>query len=58
MFSSSKIKILRRRLKIKWSNMWVLKEIRNDGTIEIEIPYSKRIKFVIMKMLQQMAHPP
>jgi len=38
--------------------MWVLKEIRNDGTIEIEIPYSKRIKFVIMKMLQQMAHPP
>ena len=41
MFSSYKLKLLPRRLKIKWAILWVIKEIRTDGTIELQNPYSK-----------------
>jgi len=37
MFSSSKIKLLLIRLKTKWSSLCVVKKIRTDGTIELEI---------------------
>jgi len=58
MFHSSKIKLTLRRLKTKWESLLVVKEIRIDGFIELESPYSRRIKLVIMKMLQHRAHPP
>jgi len=38
------IKLLSRRLKTKWSSLWVVKEIKTDENIEIESPYSRRIK--------------
>jgi len=57
MFSSYKIKLLPRRLKTKGSSFWVIKEIKTDETIELENPYSRRIKNVIRKLLQQRAHP-
>jgi len=52
MFHNSKIKLFHRRLKTKWSSLWVVQEIRTNGNIEIENPYSKRVKVVTMKMLQ------
>ena len=51
-FSSSKLKFQPRRFKKKWSSLWVVKEIRSD-----ESPYSRRIKVVTRKLLQQRAHP-
>jgi len=47
-----KIKFLPRRLKTKWSSLWVVKEIIIDGTIELESPYSRRIKVITRKLLQ------
>jgi len=57
MFSSSKIKLLSRRSKKKWLSLWVVKEIMSDGIIDLESTYSKRIKVITKKILQQRTHP-
>jgi len=46
MLRSVKLKFQPRRLKTKGSNLRVIKEIRTDGTIELENPYSRRGKVV------------
>jgi len=45
-------------LKTKGSRLWVIKKLKNDGTIELENPYSRRTKFVTRKLLQQRSRPP
>jgi len=44
MLGSSKIKFPPRRLKTKWLSLWVVKEIKTNGTVEIESPYSRKLK--------------
>jgi len=56
--NSSKLKFQPRWLKTKGSRLWFVKEIKTDGTIELESPYSRRTKVVIGKLLQQRGHPP
>lgn len=35
------LKILSRRIKTKWSWLWVIKDVEANGRIEIEAPYLK-----------------
>ena len=56
MFSSCKLKFRPRWLKTKTSSLWVVKEIRTHGTIELESPYSSITKVVTRKLLQQRDH--
>ena len=39
------LKISPRRFKSKWSRLWVIRDIKVDGRIEIEAPYSRRTKW-------------
>jgi len=58
MFRNAKLKFQPRWLKTKGSSLWVVKEIKTNGTIELESPYSKRTKVVTRKLLQQRGRPP
>jgi len=45
-------------LKKKGSRLWLIKELKIDGTIELESPYSRMTKVVTRKLLQQKGHSP
>ena len=45
-------KISPRRLKSKWARLWVIRDIKVDGRIEIEAPYSRRTKLVTSDQLK------
>jgi len=46
------LKISPRRFKSKWSRLWVIRDIKVDGRIEIEAPYSRRTKMVTSDQLK------
>jgi len=52
LFRSATLKFQPKRLKTKGSSLWVAKEIRTNGTIELKSPFSRRIKIVTKKLLQ------
>jgi len=46
------LKISPKRFKSKWSRLWVIRDIKVDGRIEIEAPYSSRTKLVTSDQLK------
>ena len=46
------LKISPRRFKSKWLRLWVIKDIKVDGRIEIKAPYSRRNKLVTSDQLK------
>ena len=45
-------------LKTKGSRLWVIKELKTNGIVELESPYSRITKVVTRKLLQQMCCSP
>jgi len=46
------LKISPRIFKSKWARLWVIRDIKVDGRIEIESPYSRRTKLVTSAQLK------
>ena len=46
------LKISPRRFKSNWASLWVIRDIKADGRIEIEAPYSRRTKLVTSDQLK------
>jgi len=46
------LKISPRRFKSSWARLWVIRDIKVDGRIEIEAPYSRRTKLVTSAQLK------
>jgi len=46
------LKISPRRFKSNWARLWVIRDIKVDGRIEIEAPYSRRTKLVTSAQLK------
>ncbi|XP_027927803.1 uncharacterized protein LOC114184687 [Vigna unguiculata] len=46
------LKISPRRFKSNWARLWVIRDIKVDGRIEIEAPYSRRTKLVTSDQLK------
>ena len=46
------LKISPRRFKSKWARLWIIRDIKVDGRIEIEAPYSRRTKLVTSDKLK------
>ena len=46
------LKISPGRFKSNWARLWVIRDIKVDGRIEIEAPYSRRTKLVTSAQLK------
>jgi len=46
-----------KRIK-KTKKLWVIKELKLDGTIEVEKPYSRKTKVITRTLAKQNNYPP
>lgn len=51
-FFQPNLKIISKRWRAKRSKIWLVKETKVDGKVEIGDPYLRRIKLVISKKLK------
>jgi len=53
-----KLREAKRKGKKKKAKLWVIKKLKTNETIQLEDPYSRRIKVVTRKFVQQNGYPP